>query len=40
LVKGQDDIMEDTEKTPSDEYGCFPMRRSPEKIGQTSRWDL
>jgi hypothetical protein len=36
----QDDIMEDTEKAPSDEYGCFPMRGSSEKMGQTSRWDL
>ena len=40
LVKGQDGIVEDTKKTSSDECGCFPMRGSLTKMGQTSRWDL
>jgi hypothetical protein len=34
------DLMEGTEKAPSDECGCFSMRGSLTKMGQTSRWDL
>jgi len=34
-AKGQDDILEDTEKTPSNECGSFPMRGSPAEVGQT-----
>jgi hypothetical protein len=40
LVKGQDDFMEGTEKTPSDECGCFPIRGSLAEMGQTCRRDL
>jgi len=40
LVKGQDDLMEIAEEAPPNECGGFPMRGSPTKMGEASRWDL
>jgi hypothetical protein len=40
LVAGQDDFVESSEKTPPNERGNLPVRRSSPKMGQTPGWDL